>query len=273
MPPQRSINRILLNVALDGVLAALATPVAGWIADPDRGLLRPLWFVAGGAVTLLVAGLPFRLPQQYWRFVGLPDLAGVVGGSIASAALFALLLVGTGFPLPTPTFPIVHALTLMAALGLARVVYRLRQVRRGGREGAREAGAAGAQPVLLVGAGEGADLFLRALEYARGASAYRVIGLLALTGRQIGRRINGHGILGTLDQTGAVLQRLRGEELFKLPGVAETIDWAQALTYLSKAELTAGDVDETLGVLLKYQDDIAKIRGAEAARLLAEAKA
>jgi MoxR-like ATPase len=69
------------------------------------------------------------------------------------------------------------------------------------------------------------------------------------------------------------VQRLRGEELFKLPGVAETIDWAQALTYLSKAELTAGDVDETLGVLLKYQDDIAKIRGAEAARLLAEAKA
>ena len=63
------------------------------------------------------------------------------------------------------------------------------------------------------------------------------------------------------------VQRLRGEELFKLPGVAETIDWAQALTYLNKTELTAGDVDETLGVLLKYQDDIAKVRGAEAARL------
>ena len=67
------------------------------------------------------------------------------------------------------------------------------------------------------------------------------------------------------------VQRLRGEELFKLPGVAETIDWAQALTYLNKTELTAGDVDETLGVLLKYQDDIAKVHGAEAARLLTEA--
>ncbi len=66
------------------------------------------------------------------------------------------------------------------------------------------------------------------------------------------------------------VQRLRGEELFKLPGVAETIDWAQALTYLNKTELTAGDVDETLGVLLKYQDDIAKVRGAEAARLVTE---
>ena len=67
------------------------------------------------------------------------------------------------------------------------------------------------------------------------------------------------------------VQRLRNEELFKLPGVAETIDWAQALTYLNKTELTSGDVDETLGVLLKYQDDIAKIKGAEAARLVVEA--
>lgn len=73
-------------------------------------------------------------------------------------------------------------------------------------------------------------------------------------------------------QVVAFVQRLRGEELFKLPGVAETIDWAQALTYLDKKELSAGDVDETLGVLLKYQDDIAKIRGAEAARLVTEAK-
>ena len=74
-------------------------------------------------------------------------------------------------------------------------------------------------------------------------------------------------------QVVAFLQLLRGEDLFKLPGVAETIDWAQALTYLDKTELTAGDVDETLGVLLKYQDDIAKVRGAEVARLLNETRA
>jgi len=74
-------------------------------------------------------------------------------------------------------------------------------------------------------------------------------------------------------QVVAFLQKLRGEDLFKLPGVAETIDWAQALTYLNKTELTAGDVDETLGVLLKYQDDIAKLRGAEVARILNEARA
>jgi MoxR-like ATPase len=73
-------------------------------------------------------------------------------------------------------------------------------------------------------------------------------------------------------QVVAFVQRLRSEDLFKLPGVAETIDWAQALVYLNKTELTAGDVDETLGVLLKYQDDVAKVRGAEAARLVTEAR-
>ncbi len=68
------------------------------------------------------------------------------------------------------------------------------------------------------------------------------------------------------------VQRLRGEDLFKLPGVAETIDWATALTYLNQKELAPQTVDETLGVLLKYQDDIAKIRGAEAAKLIGEAR-
>ena len=73
-------------------------------------------------------------------------------------------------------------------------------------------------------------------------------------------------------QVVAFVQRLRGEELFKLPGVAETIDWAGALAYLNQHELTPETVDQTLGVLLKYQDDIAKVRGAEAARLLGEAQ-
>jgi MoxR-like ATPase len=70
----------------------------------------------------------------------------------------------------------------------------------------------------------------------------------------------------------AFVQRLRREDLFKLPGVAETIDWAGALSHLDAHELSPEVVDETLGVLLKYQDDIAKIRGAEAARLVGEAQ-
>ena len=74
-------------------------------------------------------------------------------------------------------------------------------------------------------------------------------------------------------QVVAFVQRVRQADLFKLPGVAETIDWAHALAYLNDVELTPETVDATLGVLLKYQDDIAKLRGAEAARLLAPQEA
>lgn len=69
------------------------------------------------------------------------------------------------------------------------------------------------------------------------------------------------------------VQRVRQGDYFKYPGVAETIDWAAALGALNATELEPALVDETLGALLKYQDDIAKLRGAEAARLLGEVKA
>jgi MoxR-like ATPase len=70
----------------------------------------------------------------------------------------------------------------------------------------------------------------------------------------------------------AFVQKLRQIDLFKLPGVAETIDWAEALTQLDKVALDPQAIDTTLGVLLKYQDDIAKIQGSEAAQILAEVK-
>ena len=66
------------------------------------------------------------------------------------------------------------------------------------------------------------------------------------------------------------VHNLRDEDLFKRPGVAETIDWANALTQLNVVTLTADVVNDTLGALLKYQDDITKVQGSEAARLLAE---
>jgi MoxR-like ATPase len=64
------------------------------------------------------------------------------------------------------------------------------------------------------------------------------------------------------------VQELRSRELFKLPGIAETIDWSQALVYLNTLTLDANTVNNTLGVLLKYQDDIARIQGSEAAEIL-----
>ena len=68
------------------------------------------------------------------------------------------------------------------------------------------------------------------------------------------------------------VQQLRKEDLFKQPGIAETLDWAEALVQLDRVALDNELVDDTLGALLKYQDDIARVRGSEAARLLEEAR-
>ncbi len=73
-------------------------------------------------------------------------------------------------------------------------------------------------------------------------------------------------------QVVAFVQRLREQDLFKSPGVAETLDWADALTQLDKVALDSDAIDNTLGALLKYQDDIARIRGSEAAQLLEQVK-
>jgi MoxR-like ATPase len=70
----------------------------------------------------------------------------------------------------------------------------------------------------------------------------------------------------------AYVQRLRTLDLFKNPGVAETIDWATALTELDRTALDPETVSDTLGTLLKYQDDIARIEGGEGRKLLDEVK-
>lgn len=71
----------------------------------------------------------------------------------------------------------------------------------------------------------------------------------------------------------AFVQKLRGEDLFKKPGVAETIDWAKCLLALDVIDLSPEVIADTLGAILKYQDDIQKLQGSEAKRILDEAKA
>jgi MoxR-like ATPase len=82
------------------------------------------------------------------------------------------------------------------------------------------------------------------------------------------------GISATLsEQVVGFVQALREQDLFKAPGVAETLDWAAALAELDVVALDPATVTDTLGVLLKYQDDIARIQGAKAKELLEELRA
>jgi MoxR-like ATPase len=87
-------------------------------------------------------------------------------------------------------------------------------------------------------------------------------------------RIKAPGAAETLSrEVVGFVQKLRTADLFKLPGVAETIDWAHALTQLDVLALTPEAINDTLGVLLKYQDDIAKVQGSEATRILEQVRA
>ena len=69
----------------------------------------------------------------------------------------------------------------------------------------------------------------------------------------------------------AFVQRLRSEDLFKKPGIAETIDWAKCLLALDSLSLSPEVIVDTLGAILKYQDDIQRLSGSETRRLLEEA--
>ena len=217
----RSWTRIAVNVALDGGLAAVAAPAAWWIADPAGFPMRPLWLLPLGAAALLVAGLPFRLSLQYWRFAGMGDLLSVAGASALGAGLFVLATHAAGVALPGLGFPVIFALALLALLGLPRLVYgRVRaRPRPIGDDGADRSA------VLLVGAGEDADLFLRAAARDR-RQPLRVIGVLALGSRQTGRRIHGCPILGSVEQAGAVLDRLYADGRLPRQLVVATPDFA-----------------------------------------------
>jgi MoxR-like ATPase len=86
------------------------------------------------------------------------------------------------------------------------------------------------------------------------------------------RRVPGAG-KALAAQVVAFVQKLREVELYKLPGIAETIDWTRALMELDSVVLDPVVIQNTLGVLLKYQDDIARVQGSEVARLLDEVRA
>jgi MoxR-like ATPase len=94
--------------------------------------------------------------------------------------------------------------------------------------------------------------------------AERELAILKARAPEVSRKLS--------EEVVAFVQRLRSEDLFKRPGVAETIDWAKCLVALDALALDPQTVSDTLGALLKYQDDIARFQGSQAKRVLDEVK-
>ncbi|WP_431282453.1 polysaccharide biosynthesis protein [Humitalea sp. 24SJ18S-53] len=246
-------HRILLNLALDALVAAVALPLALLLAAPG-----PLPAGLGPAIVVnvalvLLAGAAFGLPRQYWRYIAAPDLMAVTGAAVVSCAIFAAGAAGFQASLsPNPLFPATHAVVLTVLMCGARAVARLRQT---------QPEAVGAPTALVIGTGDAADLFLRALARQR-PPEYRVLGILARHARQSGRRIQGQEILGTVEEAEPVIERLRatgrvpnilvlsdpevqGEALEQLLDVADrqgiTLRRAPRLTTLDPATRSAAE--------------------------------
>jgi O-antigen biosynthesis protein WbqV len=189
-------------------LAALAVPIARAMADPSGDWLHPLWLPAAGSAMLLLAGLPFRLPWQFWRFAGIDDLLAVVSASAVGAALLSFVQALTDTVSSNPAAPVVYAMTLLVLLGAPRIAYRRWRHRRSGLS--QGTYAPEIPSALVVGAVEDIDLFLRALAWDR-RQPLHVEGLLAVSSRQTGRRIQGYPFLGSIDDVGLVTERLTAE--------------------------------------------------------------
>lgn len=191
--------RIAVNLALDGALAAAAVAVSFWLANPAHPVPHPHALPLAGTAAIWLIGIPIGLARLHWRFVSPRDLALLCGTAIVTAAMLSLLMVGAGFSLPSPAFPVILTLLLGAVLTVPKLLYRLlRQPRPEPQT---------AQTALIVGDGENAELFLSAHAQLRGAP-YKITGLIGLSGKQIGRRMHGLNVVGALDEEGETLSAL-----------------------------------------------------------------
>lgn len=193
------LSRKHIVIVHDLVMAAIALPLALYLRLDDTGLDRfgaPLYLGMLVAVVGLAA-VAFRSQRMYegiWRYASVDDLIAIARGVTLLVAAFTLGLFLfnrlEGFPRSTP-FILWGVLLLL--LGGPRFVYRFLKDRRFSLRDAE-----GGVPVLLIGAGDAADLFLRAME-SRPAANYRVVGILGETRNRVGRRIRGVAVMGTVD--------------------------------------------------------------------------
>ncbi len=209
----RHLSRILTPARLaflhDVIMAALSFVVSLYLRVGDLTwwyLANYLWpalllFVAVAAVVFLW----MRTGRGVWRFIAMVDLLTLAQAVTLVILLFLpLLFFFTRLDQLPRSMLIINWFVLMALLGGPRILYRLAKDRRLGltlaKTGHRRV------PVLLVGAGDGAEMFIRAMQYEPQAH-YRVVGILDEKGTRVGRDIHGVPVLGTDQELAAVVAR------------------------------------------------------------------
>lgn len=167
--------------------------------------------LATAIYTVIAAGVfwSMRLYSGVWRYASMEDLVAIIRAATVITLVFlaAMFLISRLEFVPRSTMPI-NWLVLLALLGGPRFLYRLFKDRRANdsteRDGERR------MPVLLIGAGDSAELFIRAINRAR-QSAWHAVGLIDEKGSRVGRNIHGVQVLGGIDDITAIVKRMDGE--------------------------------------------------------------
>ena len=207
------LQRAALILVHDGIMAAAAYWLAlqlrlgGGAYDYSADLITlgtPL-FVACALAVFVMLGVY----RAVWRYVSIGELAQIARAAVLAVLLFVLALFFiTRLEAMPRTALIITAVLLIAFMGGSRLAYRM--IKDRGLKGlltARPAGTSGQIPVVLIGAGDGAELFIRAMR-ASARAPYRVAGLIDDKGTRVGRQIHGLTVLGGLDDLAAVIERI-----------------------------------------------------------------
>lgn len=206
-------TRAKVAFAHDLAMAALSFLIALYLrVGGDFTYFSTDFVVQATVVYTVIAGMVFwglRLYAGVWRYASVEDLLAIIRAVSVICLVFfaAMFLVSRLELIPRSALPI-NWLVLLALLGGPRFVYRLFKDRRahdaGERDGERRI------PVLLIGAGDSAELFIRAINRAK-QSAWHAVGLIDEKGGRVGRNIHGVQVLGGIDDIPAIAERLGSE--------------------------------------------------------------
>lgn len=262
----RAFRRSLLIFAHDTILAAVSFPLALYIRLGENIVWWPEQAITHGTalftLTALAVFLVMRLDTHVWRYTSIGDLAQIVRAVLVIIAVFlALQFVVTRLETLPRSFLVIEAALLSIMLTLPRIGYRL--MKDGTISALFERNARDRVPVLLIGAGDGADLFIR--ETAPGHEVpYRVVGIVDDRDSRTGRRIRGVPVYGGLHNLEDVVQRLTGYGVRpqRIVLTRRQIDGATIRTLLDAADALGIPVSRmpTLGALEAAGDAQVQLR-------------
>lgn len=204
-------NRRTLAFAHDAAVAAIAFVLALYLRLGNDIAQLPLGAVfAALALFVVTCGAVFLACGLYrgiWAFASLRDLTEILRAStIAVVAFVILAFLVTRLEGVPRTVPVIAWFILLAGLGGSRMLLRVLRERRISALWERSGG--GRVQVLLMGAGDEADLFLRAIG-ANPQAPFRVVGIIGENDKRVGRSLHGIEVLGTIDQLPAIMDKLR----------------------------------------------------------------